>query len=206
MPIPPETHPAHWWSPVARDDAASWEILPQDAGPAEVVVSKRNELGLLSNFAATPFVYRGGRYASVEGFWQMMLYPEGDDDPRAAVPGVEWRFTREQVAALWGFAAREAGDLGETNQRALGIDWVTFEGRHIPYRSAEPGEHHRLIVDAMREKVRQNADVRKVLIATGDLVLKPDHHEEPGAPPEWRYCEILTAIRAELRRAEGVRT
>jgi len=36
-----------------------------------------NELGLLSNFAPTPFVFHGQRYASVEGFWQMMKYPEG---------------------------------------------------------------------------------------------------------------------------------
>ena len=41
-----------------------------------------------------------------------------------------------------------------------------------------------------------------MLLATGDLVLRPDHHDEPGAPPEWRYFEILTAIRSELRRTE----
>ena len=42
-----------------------------------MILSKRNELGILSNFAATPFTLYGKRYASVEGFWQMMLYPEG---------------------------------------------------------------------------------------------------------------------------------
>ena len=31
-----------------RHEAASWESLPQDAGPGEVILSKRNELGLLS--------------------------------------------------------------------------------------------------------------------------------------------------------------
>ena len=51
--------------------------VPQEAGAGEVILSKRNELGLLSNFAATPFVFRGRRDASLEGFWQMMLYPEG---------------------------------------------------------------------------------------------------------------------------------
>ena len=64
----------------------TWEILPQAAGPGEVIVSKRHELGLLSNFAPTPFTFRGQRYASLEGFWQMMLYPDGPDDPRATVP------------------------------------------------------------------------------------------------------------------------
>jgi hypothetical protein len=55
-------------------------------------------------------------------------------------------------------------------------------------------------VAATREKVKQNPAVKKVLLATGDLVLKPDHHPEPNAPAEWRYFEILTQIRSELQR------
>lgn len=68
-------YPAHWWAPVSKEGAPDWEILPQEAGPGEVILSKRHELGLLSNFAPTPFVFRGRRYASIEGFWQMMLTP-----------------------------------------------------------------------------------------------------------------------------------
>ena len=75
-------YPAQWWTPIIDPAKPDWEILPQEAGPGEVILSKRNELGLLSNFAATPFTFRGKRYASLEGFWQMMLYPEGPDDPR----------------------------------------------------------------------------------------------------------------------------
>src|SRR5215212_7160295 len=86
----PSGYPKHWWTPVSKEGAPAWEILPQEAGPGEVILSKRHELGLLSNFAATPFEFRGVRYASVEGFWQMMLYPEGADDPRAAFAGLEW--------------------------------------------------------------------------------------------------------------------
>src|SRR5262245_53677858 len=81
-------YPAHWWTPVAKAGAPSWEILPQEAGPGEVILSKRHELGLLSNFAPTPFTFRGRRYASLEGFWQMMLYPESAADPRATFPGI----------------------------------------------------------------------------------------------------------------------
>jgi len=83
-------YPAHWFAPVNDANKPDWEILPQAAGPGEVILSKRNELGLLSNFAPTPFTYRGVRYASLEGFWQMMKYPEGADDPRAKFPGLEW--------------------------------------------------------------------------------------------------------------------
>jgi predicted NAD-dependent protein-ADP-ribosyltransferase YbiA (DUF1768 family) len=192
-------YPAHWWTPVPEAGKPDWEILPQEAGPGEVILSKRNELGLLSNFAATPFVFRGRRYASLEGFWQMMLYPEGPNDPRANFPGVEWKYTRAQVAQMTAFEAKAAGTLAEENMKRMGITWVTFEGKRFEYRSAVPGKHYRLIVAATHEKVRQNPPVRRVLLATGDLRLKPDHHEEPNAPPEWRYFEILTHIRSELQ-------
>ena len=194
-------YPAHWWAPVPTEGAPAWEILPQDAGPGEVIVSKRHELGLLSNFAATPFEFRGVRYASLEGFWQMMLYPEGPDDPRAKFPGLVWPHTRQQVSQMIGFEAKDAGTPAEQNMTRMGIDWVTFEAERFPYRPDRPGRHYELIVAAMREKVRQNPQVQQALLATGDLILRPDHHEEAGARAAWRYCDILTRIRAELKGA-----
>src|SRR5712675_2006699 len=89
-------YPAAWWTEVPKEGAPKWEIMPQEAGPGEVILSKRNELGLLSNFAATPFTFHGKRYASLEGFWQMMKYPEGANDPRATFAGLQWSYTREQ--------------------------------------------------------------------------------------------------------------
>lgn len=191
-------YPSHWWKEVPPQEAASWEILPQDAVPGEVILSKRTELGLLSNFAATPFTFRGKRYASLEGFWQMMKYPEGPDDPRAQFPGLEWSYAREQVAQLSGFEAKKAGTLAGKNMEKMGIDWVTFEGKSMEYRPKVPGEHYQLIVEATREKVRQNPEVKKVLLATGELVLQPDHRQEPDAAAAWRYYEILTNIRTQL--------
>ena len=119
-------YPAHWWAAVSREGAPAWEILPQEAGPGEVIVAKRHELGLLSNFAATPFTFSGKSYASVEGFWQMMLYPEGPDDPRATFPGLEWAYSREQVAQMVSFEAKQAGTLAEQNMARMGISWVTL--------------------------------------------------------------------------------
>jgi predicted NAD-dependent protein-ADP-ribosyltransferase YbiA (DUF1768 family) len=193
-------YPSHWWTPVSTEGKPDWEILPQEAGAGEVILSKRNELGLLSNFAATPFVFHGRRYASLEGFWQMMLYPEGPGDPRWQCAKCEWKYTRAQVAQMTSFAAKAAGTLAEENMKKMGITWTTFAGKQFEYRSAVPGEHYKLIVAATREKVKQNPAVKKVLLATGDLVLKPDHHPEPNAPAEWRYFEILTQIRLELQR------
>jgi predicted NAD-dependent protein-ADP-ribosyltransferase YbiA (DUF1768 family) len=192
-------YPAHWWTPVPEAQKASWEILPQAARPGEVILSKRNELGILSNFATTEFTFRGKRYASVEGFWQMMLYPEGPGDARAKAPGIVWPYTREQVAQMTAFEAKDAGTLAEENMRKIGIDWVTFEGKKIPYRSAVKGEHYRLIVEAMRAKLEQNPKVREILLATGNLILRPDHTTEPDEPPEWRYNEVWMEIRQQLK-------
>jgi len=184
---------------VPEAGAPAWEILPQAAGPGEVILSKRNDLGILSNFAATPFVYHGVRFASVEGFWQMMKYPEGPADPRSASPAVHWAYTREQVAQMTAFEAKHAGDLGGKNMAILGIDYVTFEGKRMTYRSHAHGEHYRLIVEAMREKFRQNPQVRQTLLATGTLILKPDHYQSPDDPDEWRYFDIWMQFRVQLQ-------
>lgn len=195
-------YPAHWWTPVPTAGKPEWEILPQEAGPGEVILSKRNELGLLSNFAATPFTFHGKRYASLEGFWQMMLYPSGPRDPRWKCAGCNWQYTRAQVAGMTAFEAKAAGTIAEANMKLLGIKWVSFEGQVFEYRATVPGEHYKLIVAATRAKVRQNPEVRKVLLATGNLILKPDHHSEPNAPAEWRYFEILMQIRSALHNRE----
>src|SRR6266581_8341998 len=135
-------YPAHWWTTVIDPKKPDWEILPQEAGPSEVILSKRNELGLLSNFAPTPFVFRRKRYASLEGFWQMMKYPEGLDDPRAKFPGLEWKYTREQVAQMVGFEANHAGALASENMTKMRLNWVSFEGKRFEYKPAVPAEHY----------------------------------------------------------------
>jgi uncharacterized membrane protein/predicted NAD-dependent protein-ADP-ribosyltransferase YbiA (DUF1768 family) len=191
-------YPKSWWAPVPATGAPDWEILPQAARPGEVILSKRNELGLLSNFAATPFTFRGQRYASLEGFWQSLLYPESPTDPRATFPGLVWKYTRDQVAQLTAFDAKAAGDLAFSNLKKMGINWVTFQGKRMDYWTAEKGPHYRLIVEATHEKVSQNSNVRNVLLATHGLILRPDHHQEKNAPPAWHYFDILTDIRDEL--------
>ena len=190
-------YPPHWWTPVPEANKPDWEILPQSAKPGEVILSKRNELGILSNFAATPFTLHGARYASVEGFWQMMLYPEGPTDPRATL---KWQYTREQVAQMTAWDAKNAGALGYENMKKMNIDWVTFEGKRMKYWSMEKGEHYKLIVAAMHAKVEQNPKVKQVLLSTGNLILRPDHFQEENPPAEWRYYQIWMEIRSELQK------
>ncbi len=57
-------YPAVWFAPINDPNKPDWEILPQEAKAGEVILSKRNELGILSNFAATLFELYGKRYAS----------------------------------------------------------------------------------------------------------------------------------------------
>jgi predicted NAD-dependent protein-ADP-ribosyltransferase YbiA (DUF1768 family) len=191
------TYPAQWFTPITDPHKPAWEILPQAAKSGEVILSKRNELGILSNFAATPFTLHGRHYASVEGFWQMMLYPEGPDDPRS-MAALKWPHTRAEVAQMTAFEAKAAGDTAEEYMRKLRIDWVTYQGHRMLYRSPTKGEHYRLIVEAMRAKLEQNPKVREILLATGNLILRPDHIQESNAPPEWAYFQIWMDIRASL--------
>jgi hypothetical protein len=195
----PAQYPAHWWTPIVDVHKPDWEILPQNAKPGEVILSKRNELGILSNFAATPFTLRGKRYASVEGFWQMMLYPEGSHDFRSLATGIHWPHSRNQVAQMTAFEAKEAGTVAEENMRKMGIDWVTFAGHRFLYRSMSKGEHYQLIKEAMRAKLDQNPKVLQILLSTGNLKLMADHIQEPEAPPEWFYNNIWMDIRAEIQ-------
>jgi predicted NAD-dependent protein-ADP-ribosyltransferase YbiA (DUF1768 family) len=194
-----ESYPSHWFAPVPTQGAPEWEILPQAALPGEVIISKRNELGCLSNFAPTPFTFRGKRYLSVESWWQMQFYPENADDPRAKHPGLVWPHTREQVGELLGHEAYAAGTRGFENMRKMGINWVTFEGKRLEYWTREKGEHYQLVVEAMRAKLEQNGLVKRTLLATGDLILRADHYEPKDAPPSWGYYNIWMEIRASLR-------
>ncbi len=191
-----DPYPPEWWVPVPTNEAASWEVLPQAAGPGEVIVSKRTELGILSNFAPTPFELDGARYASVEGFWQMLKYPEGSGDERRRDPAVVWPHTRAEVAAMGGFEAKAAGTAANENMKQLGIRWVTYQGRRMDYRENAKGEFYHLIRRAMQAKRDQNPAVAETLEKTGTLTLRPDHHQGPDAPPAERYCEIWMELRA----------
>ena len=191
-------YPAHWWEEVERKTAPSWEILPQDALPGEVILSKRNELGLFSNFASTSFSYRGRRYKSIEGFWQMMKYPEGLGDPRREYPGIEWKYTRQEVSQMVGFEAKEAGKLANKNMEKMDIGWVTFEGKKIFYKGKDQQEHFRIIRGVSWAKIQQNKKLQSLLLKTGDLVLKADHHQSKDAPPAYKYPEIYMGIRSQL--------
>ena len=190
-------YPERWWDPVPRAGAPSWEILPQEAKYGEVILSKRNELGLLSNFAATSFVYKGRTIASDEGFWQATKYPENDNDPRAHISGVVWPHTRAEVENMVAFEAKNAGNEASDILKKAGIDWVSFQGKRMTYREPGESEFFKLIVEVMEAKLDQNDNVRTVLHRTGNLILRPDHHDaDADTLKAWQYYNIWMDLRS----------
>lgn len=190
-------YPRSWWKEIPRDEASSWEVLPQDAGPGEVVLSKRTELGVFSNLADTPFSLDGVLYASVEGLWQMLKYPSDlFDDPRH---DLAYYYNRDEVRFFSGFKAKKAGDYANKLMRENGIDWVSYQGEKFNYKDFGEGseKHYQLILRAMKNKIHQNKNIYNLLIRTKGLRLIPDHRQ--GVKPKsYYYHEILMMIRDEL--------
>ena len=194
----PQGYPAGWWQEIPREQAWPWEVLPQNAGPGEVILSKRTQLGLFTSFATTPFTFHERRYASMLGFEASLRYPEGPSDPRLA-DGVKWSHTREEVAGLTGLQAHRAGERAEDNMRALGIGWVSFQGERIEYLGAGHERYAELVEEASLAKLRQDPQLERLLLSTGDLRLRPDYRSKADTVPASLYCEVWTRIRARLR-------
>ena len=191
-------YPKHWWKPVAKKDLQWWEIDPQAAKKGEVILSKRNELGILSNFSHAPFKLDGKTYPNIEALWQSMKYPKSKNDIR--FKHKKWPHTRIQVEKMSGFEAKTAGDYGTKVMKELQIDWVTYKGERMIYRTSQKGTHYQIIRRAMIEKLKQNPKVKKVLLSTGDLSLRPDHHTKANDPPAWKYFQIWMEIRNDLQQ------
>ncbi len=98
-----------------------------------------------------------------------------------------------------GFAAKKAGDFASRVMKQMNINWVTFAGQRMAYRTTEKGEHYKIIREAMQRKLIQHPKVKDVLFATGDLKLLPDHKVGKNDPPAWRYYQIWMEIRSTLR-------
>ncbi len=200
-----DAYPDVWWQPVPKGEVVpGWEITPDKANRAggEVILSKRNELGLLSNFAAAPFTLDGDNYASIEGLWQALKFPEGLDDERFKDPSVAWPFTRSQVMNMTAFDAKHAGEVGSANMKKLGIKWVTYKGERIYYSGADKDKHYQIMLRASRAKLESNQHIKDVLLSTKTLKLLPDHVQQPDAPPAYHYYDIYMKLRAEYQDAK----
>ncbi len=200
------SYPNHWWKKIDDPSAPSWEILPHEADRSknEVILSKRNELGIFSNFGETPFILHNVKFASVEGFWQMMKYPESGKrmDPRLKF---DYPFERNDVALMHGFEAKEAGDLANVINKKHGFKWVSYKGVRFNYKDHSSGSkfHYKIIYKAIKAKVMQNKKVRVLLLKTKGLRLLPDHKQRADVPESYKYFEILMDIRKNLLKKKS---
>lgn len=194
-----ENYPREWWIEIPRSEAASWEILPQDAKSGEVILSKRTELGIFSNFGATPFVLDGKRFASVEGLWQSIKYPDPAvaSDSRHQIK--QWSFTRAEVENMVGSEAKNAGSLANKIYSQFGLKFVNWGEYFFDYVDHAEGSafHYKLVKRALRAKLDQNPALWELLLKTGCLTLKPDHKPGSNEPASYRYYEIFMELRAE---------
>lgn len=194
-----ESYPREWWIEIPREEAASWEILPQDAKPGEVILSKRTELGIFSNFGATPFVLDGKYFASVEGLWQSIKYPDPTipQDSRHEIK--DWPFTRKAVENMVGKDAKNAGNLANKIYSQYGLKDVNWGEDFFDYVDHAEGSayHYDLIKRALRAKLDQTPGLWDLLLKTGCLTLKPDHKPGPNEPASYRYYEIYMELRVE---------
>jgi hypothetical protein len=195
------------WYETGTAPVPGWEVghTPDTAKPGEVILSKRTELGIFSNFAATPFKFKGVDYASVEGFWQATKYPEGTSDPRWAA--TTWPFTRLQVTQLTDFAAKNAGTAASNINKSIGNNldkggYVTFEGQKMIYKDPGNSDFYMLIYAVMTQKLIQNPEVRRLLLETRDLKLLPDHEQFATDGKAWRYFDIWMELRESAKKGD----
>lgn len=192
-----QKYPGYWWQKVSDAEKPSWEISPDKASSGAVVLSKRNELGAFSNFAHTPFYLDGMTYTSIEGFWQMMKYPDSklENDPRSKKI---YQYTRLQVSQMYGFQAKRAGDLASKIESG----WVSYLGQKFNYKDKGEGQkfHYKLIEAATRAKINQHSNLKDLLVKTKGLRLEPDHLQGSQPPPSYQYYQILMKIRDELTK------
>jgi hypothetical protein len=190
--------PADWFRVIPPEDAFSWEILPQEARTGEVILSKRTELGVFSNFAATPFSLDGIFFASVEGLWQSLKYPEAGVSADERNTHSPWPFQRQEVEKMVSFEAKRAGDRANQIYRDKGFRFVSWQGIFFDYKDHSEGSayHLELIRRALRSKLDQN-NLWPLLLQTKCLKLRPDHHINQQDPPSFHYHRLLMELRSE---------
>jgi len=120
-------------------------------------------------------------------------------DTRSQSKNVNWTLKRNRVEQMIAFKAKEAGKEGSKNMRKLKINWVTYKGKKMTYRTSKKGEHYKLVKRIMTEKLKQNPLIQKLLLKTGNLILLPDHKTKASSPPAWKYNIIWMELREKLK-------
>ncbi|MDQ5934632.1 MAG: hypothetical protein QG574_1938 [Cyanobacteriota bacterium erpe_2018_sw_21hr_WHONDRS-SW48-000092_B_bin.40] len=151
--------------------------MSNEAMPINCASCSDEEVGRqMSNFAHTPFVFRGREYASVEGFYQGIKFPEEEK--------------RIKIAAMHGVYARSAGKKAKTKQ-------TTFDGQTFMMGSPE---HHAVMKEAIRCKMEQHPEITKAFVATRPRPIIHDtgRPARKSAFPVEVFCQIIGEMREEF--------
>jgi predicted NAD-dependent protein-ADP-ribosyltransferase YbiA (DUF1768 family) len=143
--------------------------------PINVTSRSPEPIGVISNFAHTPFALDGQQYASVEGFWQSLKFA----DPAK----------RLEVAALYGQQARAAG---------VGIayeDTLQYQARTVRVGTVD---HWDLMKTACAAKFAQDPVARAALLMTGSGPLTHRTRKDSRTIPGVVMAEIWMKIRARI--------
>jgi ribA/ribD-fused uncharacterized protein len=160
-----------------------------DLGPREIACNEPINIGfnaterrwrIISNLAPTPFTMRGRSYASVEGFWQGLKFPD--------------EATRARVAQLAGTDAVKAAS------RASAEGSFMLDGQS--YGFGGPG-HHALMTEACWAKFTQHDAAREALLATGTRPLTHRMRRDSVTIPGALMTDIWMRIRDQLRHGHA---
>lgn len=162
--------------------AREWKKVPFNvASNSKNRIEKR-----LSNLDYAPFVFNGQTYASIEGFWQGLKFPEGSE-------------MRAQVAEMSGLPSKMIGNTAEKSETFQYLD----ETYHVGL-----ARHQSLMKLALRAKFAQNPDCLQLLLATGDAQIIHEPKMKDGTPypdsttiPAAVFSRFLMEIRDEFRKS-----
>lgn len=155
------------------------EVGPEEEArraPLNITRTVEPRFAPLSNLARTPFELDGVRYASVEGFWQGLKYPDAAH--------------RLGIAKLSGAEAKDAGNAGGQPES------FTYQDAEI--RSGSP-EHWALMRRACEAKFAQHKGARDALLATGERWLTHRVRRDSRTIPGVVMADIWMRIRRKLR-------
>ena len=138
---------------------------------------------LLSNLAHAPFELDNQQYASVEGFWQGLKFPDEEK--------------RLEIASLYGIESKKIGNDAPQS--------TTFKYRGEVYDVGSI-EHQELMLRAIRAKLEYNPAVLKLLIDSGDTMIIHRPMKKDGTAyadsttiPGQAFSQILMNLRAEYQ-------
>jgi len=144
--------------------------------PLNITSRSPGVLRLISNFSPTPFELDGARYASVEGFWQGLKFPDEPD--------------RRRLAVLHGSQAKDAG------YHAPRSDVISYRGQVVRVGT---WEHWRLMEAACAAKFEQCEAAQAALRSTGERPLTHRMRQDSRTIPGVILADVWMRLRRKLR-------